>query len=429
MPIPYLVVAALSLLLLSACQETSQDDANEPLAVDPVAEQLRADALNIGAINSARSRRNGVLLGVERINQVGGVLGRELNAVALVASSTDEAVTWADAMFDANLQIVDVSFSSRSQAVAARAAPRQRVVITDSGTSPTLTDFADDDYLFRLPPSDVYQGRVLAELARNAGATRAAVVLNQEDVFGENLSERFIANFEALGGVVAHVARIPLEQSAGFRTDLEALHGAGADVILYAFLNPEIAANFLNEGAAYGFNGLNLFADAIAGKDAFINNLADLAQLDGALGTSGGFGKLDSAEYQFFQNAYREQFGLDPQAFNATAYDYVFIAALAIEHAAREHQTDSPTGEMIRDSLRAVMNPPGQAIGPSTIATGLALVRSGEEVDYTGAYGATDWDRNGDVIGQLVYNILRLDATAKQWRTTEQQVIEVRESP
>ena len=59
----------------------------------------------------------------------------------------------------------------------------------------------------------------------------------------------------------------------------------------------------------------------------------------------------------------------------------------------------SVDGAAVRDQLRAIAGPPGQAVQatPSGVAEALSLLRAGEEIDYEGAASTLDWDANGDL--------------------------------
>ena len=71
------------------------------------------------------------------------------------------------------------------------------------------------------------------------------------------------------------------------------------------------------------------------------------------------------------------------------------MLALAIEQA----DTDDPV--VVRDELRSVANPPGEVVGPGDIPRALELVRNGEEINYEGAAGSIDFDKNGDVLSSM----------------------------
>ncbi len=411
-------------VLLCACSGSSPDDATEPLPFDPIADQYVEGAINIGSLASLPTVRNAVLLGVEHVNDVGGVLGKPYNAIALVPRDTAEADIQGKTLVEAGIQVIQTSFSSRSRAVAAYTIPNSVLQISDSATSTSLTDLDDNDFFFRLIPSDIYQGQVIGQLALDEGASNAIAMINSDDAYGTTLVEQFQLAFEAGGGEFIKRVDVPESISAGFDQYLQQVYDENPDAIMNATLNPDIAANMVNESSVFSWDGIYIVPDTIAGEPSFVDNLADLSLGDGIKGTNPGFGLLESAEYQRFLNAYINQFELEPTAFCSTAYDFAILTALAIEHAGLANGTDNPTGTMIRDSIRQVMNPPGEKVSPSNLAQAFDLIRAGIDVDYSGAYSDTDFDSNGDVQGKLVYHIFGLEAAAGGWVTNRQIVIE-----
>jgi hypothetical protein len=69
------------------------------------------------------------------------------------------------------------------------------------------------------------------------------------------------------------------------------------------------------------------------------------------------------------------------------------------------------------------MNPPGEIVTPSNFQHALELVRSGIDVDYSGGYGAIEWDQNGDIVGEITFDILRVDGATGSWVTDSQEQI------
>ena len=57
----------------------------------------------------------------------------------------------------------------------------------------------------------------------------------------------------------------------------------------------------------------------------------------------------------------------------------------------------------IRDALRSIANPPGEAVGPGVegIKKALMLIDEGKDINYEGAAGTVDFDENGDVTGYI----------------------------
>lgn len=414
------LLATMTLSMLSGCNNES-NDATQALVFDPLPDQFKENALNIGSISNAHHARNAILLAVKQVNDVGGVLGKELNAVAFVASGVDEATRQAEKLLTADIKIINVSYSSRSKAVAPLAIAKQIPIISESSTATYFTGFDDDDFYFRMVPSDVIQSRILAEIAIDQGYRTAVTVHNDGDQYGINLVENFQLNFAQLGGTVLASVAIPFTTKTGFDHYLQIISEKNPELILDAILEGDESANFVNESQAFGIESNFLFPDASAGVASFANNIVNVDRLSNALGTAAGFGLATNPDMIAFDHDYQQQFAQKPDSFNVTGFDLVMVAALAIERAGYLNNTDNPSGLMIRDSLRAVMNPPGEIVRPSNIAQGLQWLRNGIEVNYSGAYGATDWDANGDVAGEITYDVLSIDPQTKTWKTVFQQ--------
>ena len=79
-------------------------------------------------------------------------------------------------------------------------------------------------------------------------------------------------------------------------------------------------------------------------------------------------------------------------------YDAVFVAGLAA--AAVDAKGKDITPVNLRDMLRVVANPPGEVIvaGVDGIKKALELLKAGKAINYEGAAGAVDFDKNGDVV-------------------------------
>jgi ABC-type branched-subunit amino acid transport system substrate-binding protein len=81
--------------------------------------------------------------------------------------------------------------------------PNNVVGCSPSSTALSVTNLEDDDYIFRTAPSDILQGRVMAQVAaEQLGASTAATLFVSND-YGQQLSERFSSVFEEeFGGTV-----------------------------------------------------------------------------------------------------------------------------------------------------------------------------------------------------------------------------------
>jgi branched-chain amino acid transport system substrate-binding protein len=338
--------------------------------------------------------------------------------VAFVAANTEEAMRQAQNLLAKDIKVLNVSYSSRSKAVSTLTIAKKIPLISESATSPFFSDYEDKDLYFRMVPSDIIQSRILAELAIVQGYQTAVTVHNETDQYGETLT-----NFTQLGGQLLDQVTVPFSVNTGFDLYLQRIIDHSPDVVLDVILEADESANFVNESIAFGIQSKFIFPDTSTGLAAFSNNIANVDSIEDAFGTAPGFGLTTNPEMIHFTVSYQQQFGKEPDGFNVSGYDFAMVTAMAIEHAGLVNNTDNPTGLMVRDSLRTVMNPPGLAIGPSNIAEALQLIRSGQDVDYTGGYGANDWDVNGDITGEITYNVMGIDVETKSWKTLFQQQV------
>ncbi|MBJ7312222.1 ABC transporter substrate-binding protein [Rugamonas sp. CCM 8940] len=417
-------------VLLAACALAScgggsgGGDATTPLPANPLQAMLDPNAINIASVGWRTSTRDAFLLAAKQINEAGGVLGKRLNAIALVARDNAEAQDMGAQLIAAGVPILNVSTSTRVLNLLPLALAKGVPILTESSSSPTLTTLADADLVFRVGVSDVDATPVLAKVAFDAGKRRAAVLVNEGDAFGAGLNSLFTPAFRALGGQVVATVAIPFGLKSGFAPYLQKVFDAKPDVVLNGILAADISANVLNEALPYQYAGLWLLPGTAAGNQTFIDNLADPGKVAGAAsGSAATIGLYGNASYQFFRRSYMAQYGGEPQDFTAPTYDIVMVMALAIERAGLVNGSKNPSGAMIRDSLRQVMNAPGRKVGPEDIAGALSLVRQGQDVDYAGAYADIDWDEHGDIVGQVPFTVFRLDAAARLWDASRQIVI------
>ncbi len=132
----------------------------------------------------------GAALAIADINAAGGVLDED--AVFMPGDSSDNG--------DVANQTVDRHLSSGVDAILGAASSGVSFTVIDklvdackihfspANTSPDFTEYADGDLYFRTAPSDVLQGRVLADLIIAEGSTTVGLMALQ-DPYGEGLLE------------------------------------------------------------------------------------------------------------------------------------------------------------------------------------------------------------------------------------------------
>jgi branched-chain amino acid transport system substrate-binding protein len=337
-----------------------------------------------------------VALAVSDINEAGGVLGHTLVVATGGDGSTEEkAAVAAQALIARKVSVVIGSDWSTLTLAAAETLSKSGVVlISPSATSPALTTFADDGFLFRTCPSDAFQGKLLAQRAKAKGYRRAAL-LSVPGPYGDGMAAAFAETFEAGGGTVTYRSSyVELEDSYGQL--LEQVFATNPEVVVLpgypvdsAKIVKAYALNYVPSRSAW------MFGDALATSD-FVTAVGPAAFAFRHEGTA--FSSPTGAKWAAFAQAYKIRTGQDAVASDgvAQAYDAVMVAALAMAKAG------SFEGAPVRDALLALKG--GTAYGPGEFKEAVAALANGLPIHYAGVSGPIDFDDHGDITA-AVYDI------------------------
>jgi len=271
--------------------------------------------------------------------------------------------------------------------------PNNVIMISPASTSPLITVLPADrgkDFLFRTCPSDALQGVVAGRLA--ATYNRTAAVLYVNNPYGQGLAEEFKKSFEKMKGKV--LAMVPHDEKAAesYTAELRKALAQNPDR-LAAFSYPEHAKVYLKEAIEFFKFKRFLFCDGTKSID-IVKALGPTA-VEGQRGTAPGAAKGEP--YFMFTADYKNEFGeLPPLPFITNAYDGV--AAVGLAAYAAKTKGLPLTSANIRDYLRIVANPPGEVIKPGEFRKAFELLQTGKPINYEGAAGSVDFDKNGDVV-------------------------------
>ena len=363
-------------------------------------EEVPPPAITFGAIFSTTGdlasiglqELQAATLAVNEINAAGGVLGKQL-ALSKYDDGTDpaRAATAAEALKGEGVPVVFGAIgSSFTLAAAAVLSPAGIVGIAGASTSPAITGFEDNGFLFRTCPSDAFQSKLLASRARARGLSRIAVI-NLPGAYGQGLADAFKADFEAAGGEVVF-SEAYTEGQASYSDLVGRAVAATPDGMLLAAY--EIDGGQIVKDYSTGFLDPNLFwyfADAVANRD-FVDTAGAGSFNFPHEGTVPG--SPAGQRYDAFAASYSAAFGEAPTAgfYQVNIYDAVYLAALATAKAG------SPDATAIRDALPGV-SAGGTSYGPGEFAAAVAALAAGEDVNYEGASGSVDLDAAGDTTG------------------------------
>jgi branched-chain amino acid transport system substrate-binding protein len=381
-----------------AATETQQAAAPEPA---PAAAPAGAD-VKVGILfditgpiaNFIPPMMDSVTLVTDEINAGGGLLGGKMvAAIGDTTGSSQGAVDAATKLVNVeNVAAVVGALMSGTTIAAASSViiPTGVAQISPTATSPDMTGLPDNDWVFRVVPSDAYQGQVLAKLTMDQGVKTVALTYANND-YAAPLAKSFADAYKALGGTIAAEVKHE-EKQPSYTTELATLAKDKPEALVIIAYAGDSGLTLVKEALENG-----LFKRFI-GTDGLRDNL--LIEKIGADNLKDSFftspSSPKSAAADKFNEIYTAKFQTTKdKIFIGQVYDSVMLAALAIQQAGGTDRTK------VRDALRIVANAPGEAVGPGDWAKALELIKAGKDIDYTGATGSMEFDANGDVAGVI----------------------------
>ena len=344
--------------------------------------------LSSGSPEVYRDRQRAFELAIEHVNEGGGVFDLPVTvAVADATADPEKAVAAARRLVEIEgvHAIVGPNASASALPVAERViGPAAIPTVSFSATSPALSAVADNDFLFRTALSDVSQGPVLARVARERGFDNVGL-LHVDDAWGRGLA----AAFEAAWYGPLKAVPVDRDQTEFLTALRESASGGAQALVVIAFESAALA--MVRAAIDNGIYDDFVFGDG-AKRASLVRSLGG-ARLGNMYGT-GPASAPESAASAAWEAAWVAEYGALPVlAYVKEAYDATVALALAAQAAGRSD------GAAIRDRLRAVGSSPGTVVnaGPVGVAAALRILADGGEVDYEGASGSMDWDRNGDL--------------------------------
>jgi branched-chain amino acid transport system substrate-binding protein len=332
-------------------------------------------------------------MAVEQINAQGGILGGRRMAL-VSADGQCNAQGGTDAVsklvnVDQVVAIVGGLCSGETIAGAnSQAIPNGVVMVSPASTSPLITRLQDRDLIFRVVPSDSFQGQVMARMVWNQGLRRVAVTHVNND-YGRGLGGAFRDAFTALGGNVTAFAAHE-DQRASYRTELATLARGNPEALVITAYGGGSGLTMIRQALEGGF--FNRFIGGDGMRDDVLPR-----ELGGNLNitVTQPVPRQGNPSLEMFQQMFTAVGGNTSSIFVAQGYDSAFALALAIQHAGATDRS------RISASLRAVTAPGGTVIRPGQWREAVAALSAGRRITYVGGSGPIDFDANGDVPGNV----------------------------
>ncbi len=339
---------------------------------------------------------NAAKLAEADVNAGGGILGGN-NFVLVVADGQAAAQPSVDAASKLvnleNVAAIMGGLSSGASIAAANAVtiPNGVLQVSPTSTSPAMTNLEDNDYVYRIVPSDNYQGEVLANIVLDEGINKVAVTYVNND-YGVGIANTFNDAFKAKGGTVTAFEKHE-DKKNSYRGELATLAGSDADALVVIAYAGGSGAKIVKQSLENGFFDRFIGTDGLR-DDLLIEQVGPeaLATSFFSSPTSPGDNPTADALHKRFDETYGE--GSDKPFVDQT-YDATMLIALAIEKAGT---TDR---EAVKNALREVASAPGEVVGPGEWAKAVKLIGEGKDINYEGASGSHEFDPNGDVAGYI----------------------------
>jgi len=277
-----------------------------------------------------QSSKKGSEMAQKEINAAGGVMGKELELVTYDTRSLSQEAGNAVTRLITNEDVVAVLGEVASSLSDAGGNVAQQLgvpMISPASTNPDVTKIGD--MIHRICFIDPFQGLVVAKfLTENQDVTKCAILYDTGQAYSRGLKEAFETSFTELGGeIVAIEAYTGGEQD--FNSQLNSIRDANPEAIFIPGYYTDVAT------IAIQVKSKGIDAIMIGGDGWTSDKLTEIADdaIEGGYYSNHYSPEDTRPEVQNFIADFKEEYGEEPDAMAALAYDSVYILKDAIERA------------------------------------------------------------------------------------------------
>jgi ABC-type branched-subunit amino acid transport system substrate-binding protein len=338
-----------------------------------------------GSIASAGDRfLYGAQAAVQDVNAHGGVLGDTLKQYT--GDTAGDAVDTVPALRQLqtdNLTFLvgptSVEFSSVSDII-------ESSNIIDFANIPSVQfDTLDSPRIWKVLVPDSTLAAGMAYYAIHKGLTSCSVMFENVESAQALLPELVKAYTSHGGTILANIQLTP--HATSYRSEVEKAFQNNPKC-LFLQTDPTTSGTLFTDIRQLGhyniaFVGTDEYTDPNVAKAIGLSTFSKYATgMQGALPSG--------AAYSYFSAVFEKMFkGQAPNYFSAANYDAVIVAALAMTAA------KSTNPSVWNNYIETVANPPG--ITCSTFASCVSLLKAGKKINYEGASGPVDYDKDHNV--------------------------------
>jgi ABC-type branched-subunit amino acid transport system substrate-binding protein len=255
---------------------------------------------------------------------------------------------------------------------------------------------SDRGYSFRTAPVDSLQAVIVAQLATTDHSGDTAATLYAAGDYGRQLSGAFSASFD---GEIQE--QVPFSPDDDIYDDPLSEALAGEPDILFVIGYPDSGIPLLQTYYdQYADDELLFLSDGLV-DETVSTNVEFPQDVYGAIPASAGPGQ------EAFVSLYRDEYNADPGLFAANSYDAAATILLANAAAGQN------SGTAIAEQMTEVTVAEGTEIKPGELSEGIERAAAGEQVQYRGASGEIEFDKNGDG-GSVQYEYVRFGNSGRE---------------
>jgi branched-chain amino acid transport system substrate-binding protein len=312
---------------------------------------------------------NGATLAIEKVNQKGGIGGRQFELqIQDGMSSPQAAVNAANQLTSLfNVQTLVIATGTGSVMAVAPICNRDNVVLLATlASGPIITEAGD--FVFRDRVSGVLEVNKIADYALRSGINRMALALLDNEA-GKSYEMAFRAEFEKRGG---HIDAVEWLKPGGgnYRTQVIKIVNAKIQAVFFG-ANVKEVGDFIKQATEMGFRSQWMAMTSIE-TDELFKIVGEKA--DGLIYAAESYDYSDSSAAEF-DSLYTLKFNEHSQSYSANNYDAIMLLADCISKGAIG-------GRDIRDQLYKTRN-------------------------YHGVSGTMSFDKNGDVMKPVSIKVIR----------------------
>lgn len=317
------------------------------------------------------------------INGAGGLLGQK------IALTVEDTETNPEAAVRAAHKLVDVDkvpviMGTWASAVTTAIAPvcwESKTFLTTVSGADSITHLPHQGYLIRTQPNNQLQATKHAEFIIRHGAKRVFIMAIQAP-FAEP-TRKYLTETLTPKGVEVAGSLVYDKDKTSYRSEVDQALRAKPDLLYLNGYAPDVAV-VLRDLYRAGYDGKR-FTQSYALTEKSLQELPK--EVSQGVITVQPSADVNSPAYA----AAAKRLGIaTPDSYEAQATDWISIVALTIAKAGQA------TGTAIRDNVRRITNSNGAVV--YTAVDGLAALKQGKDIKYSGASGPCTFTDIGDIL-------------------------------